>query len=213
MKFRVSILNLLLLLAVVGVWTAVWMQRTRTAKLEPQLPELRKLSRELIVSDPALVHTVRPHQQWFGEESWLIYIPDNGETFQLNLLATPLVLGQPISGQQAKEAQRYKLAAGEHRVELKEKMVGTELRYLVYVDDQLALEEVVASNWRDPNNRGSFNSSSSTGVRDSQFHLGDKRGFIEVVLKRCRYYYAGGARTNQPTHGILLWFDNDPPRQ
>lgn len=208
MKIQLSILNLLCLIAVVGVWTAVGLQRSRTAGLEAKLPKLRKISRELFISDAQLVHSVRPHPEWFGEEAWLIYVPDDAEKYELKVTAARMKLGTPIAEEDAKEAQRCLLSPGEHRIELREDYSDSKWRYLVYVDGELQLKEETASNWRDPSNSGSYSSSSSTDVRDCQIHQGDKRGVVNVqLIQRC-YYSSNGGGSSQLSNGVLLWIDN-----
>src|SRR5690349_19745637 len=82
-RWQFSLRTILLIMAAVGVWTAVLINRREIPLLTQRITSMRPLARELVVKDESKIAVVKCEETWYDENEWLIYLPS--DNYQLSL--------------------------------------------------------------------------------------------------------------------------------
>lgn len=204
MRFQLKLSNLLLLTTVAALSVLLWLQRSRNRAYEDRLPGLRNAARELVITDPQLVHAVKPHREWIDEKTWEIYVPASG-TYHLNLATEGLpeywnlTRGKDFPN----AASSVRPAPGKHRVELFQRK-GDVIETEVLLDGESVILLKKSPNGA-PQNTGTTSSSD----------VGNSRSFPPGKEVRLLHSWSGkpsGKRagtssqsTSDQGNGILLW--------
>lgn len=198
-RWQWSLLTLLLLMAVVGSWSAWYQTRSRNDWYRRQIDMLQDLAGGLVVNDPERIAAVEVPPMWYSEKRWEVYLP---EGYDYRLKAATAGIGE----RQFPDAEReVPLAAGRRVIGLLEADQRDFSQFSVEVDGQRvwpAIGPVMRS--------GSTSSQSDTAERSQQFPLDQP-----LVLKRLRYADESQPRApNTPTQwsdqGLLLWIEAVP---
>jgi len=202
MKFQLTLANVLLLVTAVAVGVSLWLQYDRIAWLENRLPGLRDAARELDIRDPALLHGVEPHPEWYGEKKWEIHVPKE-HVFSLRLVTQEIPVGSfnKIKFPDAEES--IQLTPGRHMIELRidrpneDKGQGS---VEVLLDDATEILLEKDSDWF----TDSF--SSQTDVHECiSFPYYDNVVLIQSRNRESGKMYRANARLN----GVLLWISSE----
>lgn len=198
-RWQWSLLTLLLLMAVVGSWSAWYQTRSRNDWYRRQIDMLQDLAGELVVNDPERIAAVEVPPLWYAEKRWEVYLP---EGYDYRLKAATAGIGD----RQFPDAEReVPLAAGRHVIGLLEADQREFTQFSVEVDGQRVLPAI------GPVTRsGTTSSQDDPAQRSQQFPL-DR----PLVLKRLRYADESQPRApNTPTQwsdqGLLLWIEAAP---
>ncbi|MCO6455248.1 MAG: hypothetical protein J5I93_08100 [Pirellulaceae bacterium] len=198
-RWQWSLLTLLLLMAVVGSWSAWYRTRSQNDWYRRQIDILRDLAGELVVNDPGRIAAVEVPPMWHSERRWEVYLPEGHE---YRLKAATAGIGE----RQFPDAEReVSLAAGRHVIGLLEADQREWTQFTVEVDGQRvwpAIEPVSRT--------GNTSGQSDPAERSQQFPL-DR----PLVLKRLRYAdLSQPPAPNTPTQwsdrGLLLWIEVVP---
>ena len=195
---------LLLLTAAVATWTAAWNVRQENEQLRSEISEMQRVARELVVLDEAQMALVKDEEQWYGEDSWQIYLPP-GREYRL-LLATreiPQIMRKP-----AKPMARNTITPGRHQIRLQEHKRDDGWLIEVTVDETTVIRHPESADWQ-PKDR----STSSLGpvIETQQYSLDQP-----LVLEHDRFFAQrkGGVTRrseDEPTNGLMLWVEAVQP--
>ena len=195
---QVSLLTLLLGIALIAVWLAWWQAGQSIARLERQLPGLRKVARELKVEDPSQFAVVEKIRQWNDENICDIHIPAN-QSYRLCLAMDAIDedgFADPLKS--------VSLPAGKHQIEIRYKTEGDESTVRVLTDNETVLEESRPKDW-EPH-------AGSTGgmpFSQSRQYPADE----PLVLFRRQFMVRKGPNNfvdpTGPGAGILVWVESE----
>ena len=190
-----NIATLLLLMAVVGVWTGYFRMKSETARMDAELDSLRQLARELVVNDPNQYAIVERHEEWYGDHVWDVHIPD-GSLYLLKLAT------REIDPKNFPETEHFvELAAGQHVISLEKTLSGKDMSARAIVDGELAVGVSESGDWSPEDGfswGGSFHRSTQAPC--------DK----PLELIRIRFHKPGVRGTgmpDEPYNGVLLWIE------
>ena len=201
-----NIATLLLLTAVVAVWTSYFRMKTDTKRMAAELESLARMARELIINDPAQYAVVERHEQWHGEDTWEVYLPE-GDRYQVHL-ATREIDGRNFTVRGVKQenfpatSHIAELAAGKHVISLEKDFSKDDPSVRVLVDSQPLLEAFEMNDWKTTGGHswaGSFNESKQLPTNKP----------LELI--RIRFHKKlpdGSSRApDEPYNGVLLWIE------
>lgn len=189
---------MLLLTAVVAVWTSYWHSVQVIHKLESQIASMQRLAHKLLIHDRQQIAVVQLPQTWHDENRWKVYLPV-GEyriglaTRQIDNLGLAPVRSETLIGE------------GTHEIELLQSDDEDGSVITVTVDGRPMIEATESQDWnpkRSSTGGGNFFSSAQLSPDDP------------IVLLRRRY--GRRSQTSQrpdpqgPTEGLLLWIERIP---
>jgi hypothetical protein len=196
-----SLQTLLLLTAVVAVWTGYLHYRREIPQLEQEIEAMRWMTRELIVEDPHQAAVVKLDELWMDDHRWDVYLPEG--TYVIRLATRKI--GKQYPSPVTAEAP---IAAGRHRIELQRDKGEEGWKITVLVDDEPSIETAETPDW-DPGH----GSEGSGGFSISTQLPPDK----PIDLHRLRFKQAtkpGQYKAPQePTEGLLLWIERVEERR
>lgn len=198
-RWQFSLRLMLLLMAAVGVWTAVIVNRRAIPHLEQRIKTMRPLARELFISDPTKIAVVKCEELWYDDNEWEIYLPPGA--FQLSL-ATREIDGQGM----ATPVKSAPLPTGQTRLVYSQVKQGSGWRMIVTANGQELLTVDEPKEW--------YPAHGSSG--GGQFSLSQQLpADAPVVLFRRRFTRPISPTSSQvpagPCEGVLLWIEPAPP--
>ena len=192
-RLQFSLLSLLLMATLIGVWVANYRLSDSIARRRSELPALRNYARELIVADPMGFSTVAPHKLWMDDYRWHVYVPSRSAGSILALQTTNI--DDPSMDRPEFQAS---LPPGRHELQLKYEQVGEAWRIQVLINGDAVIDESLPSEWNSA--RGSRGGSSIAQLEHFQttpIKLFDRR-FVNWNRK-------GGTTPLETSNGIRLW--------
>lgn len=184
-----------LLTAVVAVWVPYFQLQKKIGLTEQKIDTMRKMARELIVSDTNKIAVVKKMEKWYDENRWDIYLPD-GE-YKI-LLATQNIDHMGFAPVVAEAAVR----GGRHVIELLHDKGDKSNDISVLFDDLAIIEVRESPDW----DKGYGSSGGGLFANCEQLSTDEP-----VVLFRRRWHYkltpnSTGPKKG-PTEGLLLWIE------
>lgn len=203
-RWQFSLRTILLVMAAVGVWTAVYMNRREIPLLERRIDSMRPLARELLVKDQTKIAVVKSEETWYDENEWLIYLPS--DNYQLSL-ATQQIDQDKVPDQ----AKTVRLPAGKFRLALTQEKHNGGWRVRVTMDDEELLSIDEPQSWY-PGTGSSGGGSYSTSQQ-----IGPPEHVVLFHRRFTRQKVIGpGTTTSQlpmgPSEGVALWIDPWPKK-
>jgi hypothetical protein len=197
-RWQVGLRTLFLLMAVLAVWMAYFINRRHNAALEARVRAMMPLAHELIIEDAQKVAVVKLEEYWFDENRWHIYLPAGRYRV---CLATRDVEDMGL----APRVKSAPIAAGRHELALEQQRDKDAWRLAVTCDGAALLSAEEPREWN--SDRGSMGG--------GQFALSEQLPPEKpVVLFRRRFMRsdAKGLTTSPtgPSEGILLWIEPAP---
>ncbi|KAA5539626.1 hypothetical protein FYK55_23965 [Roseiconus nitratireducens] len=191
------LLTILLLVAAIACWLSFYQLWSETQRMESELPSLRELARELVVSDPSMYAVVRHHQLWNDDFRWRIYLPPDGN-YEIHLAT------REIAGDLPQPKVSKPIAPGEHELELRTAPDGDEVRVEVLLDGKVHLETREPDEWDDAS--GSVGGSKFSANRQQQPDQ-------PLILFHRRFSFPNSGNTvrapDGPGRGLVLWITPD----
>ena len=195
---------LLLLTAAVATWTAAWNLRRENEQLRSEITEMQRVARGLVVLDEAQMALIKDEEQWYGEDSWRIYLPP-GRAYRL-LLATraiPQIMRQP-----AKSMARHTIPPGQHQIRLQKHKRDDGWLIEVTVDQRTVIRHPESADWHPKDH---YTSGLGPMIETQQYPLDQP-----LVLEHDRFVaqWDGGVTRrseDEPTNGLMLWVEAVQP--
>jgi len=197
-RFQFSLRIILLVTAVVAVWTAEIVNRREIPFLQRRIAAMRPIARELSIKDPAKIAVVKCEELWYDENEWDVYLPEG--KFELK------VATQEIDDRnQPAEYKSVFLPSGQFRLAITQQKTDTGWRVSVTKDDQEILTADEPPEWYPASgSSGGGNFSVSETLEET----------TPVVLFRRRFTRPLNKTSNQvpkdPCEGVLLWIEAAP---
>ena len=163
-RLRFGLLELLLLIAAVASWLPVWIARQEIPKLKAEIETMRLSSLELIVTDPAQLNARILPSISSDVSSWKYFAPDDA-ALDLRLATQGINSLEPPS-----EFESCALPTGEHTVHVEFKSDAKGYHALVYLDDDLVLQQHHPKDWV---KSGSSSSSGGVSAQSSVYPVGE----------------------------------------
>ncbi len=196
---QVNTTTLILLVALIASWVAVWIHREQIAVLETRIASASNLARELVVDDPTQAAVVKRLEEWSDDQRWKVYLPPGD--YRL-CLATREIDGKGL----APVAGRVAIGGGSHDLAYEQTQKGERWEVVVSVDGAPVLRAEESSDWN--LNLGSLGTDGHSVSR--QFAMASP---LPLLRTRFRKQDARGATKTPdgPTEGILLWIEPAAP--
>lgn len=189
----------LLLIAALASWAAYWQTLQRTESLRRQLPGLRRLARELRVSEPRQYAAVERLPTWYDEHIWDLYLPPN-QTYELCLALEGIEAAHVSTTMTTQPDRTVTLLPGRHTVELQDEATAEKWSFLVLLDGEMVIEATRPADWNP--------SRSSTGGSVLRTHIQQSTD-EPLELFRRRFHVPQGKSSSTtpdgPANGVHLW--------
>ncbi len=197
-QVRWSIRTLMLVSAVVCVWSVAIQYRLANPKLRSRIEALQRLESKLDVDDLTQIAAAPRRKSWFDESIWDLYVPP-GQTATLHLATRSI----PMDDELVVDTTSTALGEGKHTFELIIEELDEQWSIRVELGGKVLLERTEPLDWNPKN-------SSSGGIAHRRTKQTDARsGILELFRRRFRQKTANGVwrDTVEPTNGVLLWLE------
>lgn len=199
--WQVGTRTLILVVALVAVWFAVWVNRNQIALLETRIRSVSALARELVVEDPAKIAVVKRQETWYDDNQWDLHLPPG--SYQLCLATRGIDQdGWPAI------TKRVPIEAGRHRIALGQRSPDPDWRVVVSVDGEEVIVVEEPTDWDQSfGSTGGGRHSSSTQVPKQEPLLLFRRRFVQ------RDSSGRSGTPTGPANGVVLWIEatTEPP--
>ena len=199
-RWQFSLRTILLIMAVVGVWTAVLINRREIPLLTQRIKLMRPLARELVVKDEDKIAVVKCEETWYDENEWLIYLPS--DRYQLSLATQQIDQNQTVPD----PAKSVRLPAGQFRLALMQEKHNGGWRVRVTKDGQDLLTIDEPKEW--------YPSTGSVGGGhySTTEQIGPPEHVVLFHRRFTRQVTIGPGTTSsqvpkEPSEGVALWID------
>lgn len=194
-----NIATLLLLTAVVGVWTSYVHMTSEQERMDAELDSLLQLARELVIDDPSQYAIVERHEEWNAEDVWEVHLPE-GNGYVLKLATRGIAMKVRVRGIPRDDFpetfQAAELTPGKHVISLEKTFDGEGLSARVIVDGTRAVEAHESDDWKP---QGGY-SSDGNHIRSTQSSPDQP---LELIRIRFHNQSPGVSKFN----GVLLWIE------
>jgi hypothetical protein len=203
-RWQFSIRVIFLVMAAIGVWMAVVVNRRAIPPLQRRVDSIRPLlARELQVKDESQIAIVDSEETWYDDNEWQVYLPSSG--YQLSL-ATQQIDHQntPPAGKTAPlPTGRFRLALTQERHDGGWRvMVTKDGKELLKIDEPLTLEP-------DRLTIGGTHFTTSRQFKPSETVVLFRRPFSPS--KRITRGPTIGRQSLKPREGVMLWIEPIAP--
>ncbi|MDA1050719.1 MAG: hypothetical protein O3C40_09605 [Planctomycetota bacterium] len=194
-----NIATLLLLMAVVGVWTAYFRMKSEAVRMDAELDSLRELARELLVNDPSQYAIVERHEEWYGDHVWDVHLPEG------DLYVLKLATGEIDPKIFPETEHMVDLAAGQHIISLEKTLRGDHLSARAISDGRLAMHVSESGDWI-PSGVGAW----------GRYYNRSTQAPCDKPLEVIRLYFrkhvppGTGMEPDEPYNGVFLWIERKP---
>ena len=198
--FHLHLSTAFLGLAAIAVWLGYWAAIRDAAQQRAELPVLRRLSRELNVTDPSAITAVRRRAQWYGEKKWDVFLPSSS-SYRICLAMDDL---GPNDFPAAETTAR--LQGGRNEIELRYLKQDQHIVAQIWINGVIAIESARPKAWDNSNGY-----STTSDVSASQSFPADQPLKL-LNLRLSVPTPTGGGRTHRNADkGVFIWIEPAPP--
>ena len=207
-RVRFGMLTLMLVAAVVCVWSAYVTLQLSNSRLGREIDAMQALQTDLRVEDATRVAVVRARQEWYDDSRWDVYLPP-GHTYRLSLATRKLSLKRNSGASNPAPVAAKELTSGTHSIELRTKKVDDGWQIEVLVDDEPTLTCLEPPDWN-PGSGSQGGAEFPRSAHPNAIHA-------PVVLFRRRFMKSTPAGISrepvEPSEGVMLWFQTSKDHQ
>ncbi len=192
-----SLAHGLLLIAVIGVWSAWWIKTKENQRLKARVKTMSVMARELFVPDPSLLSAVQHEPKWVNHLEWELYVPPG--TFELCLSTHGLesYYRWPVN-----PTKTARLKPGRHVVELIQSSsnIGHHVGLLVDGAELIGIDE--PSEWKPKISQGG---GSTFGIYRLTSNRDDPLSLFHNVFVQADEDNKGTGGSTQTDRGVAVW--------